>query len=205
VEKSVVQSDRPVYSSPTDTRSGVMIADAPITPSLSLQLPSYHPTRWQFVNTSLDTIDRLSKGRAGWIQRFSTYFVIGGSAAVLNEVIFYVMLYQIAMPVPHEIHNVIANVTACEIATLANFAVNDYVTFRHLDGYQRSGYTRCLRFHMTAIGGIALTILLQALFHLVGKLSPVLSQTIAIGLVFIYNFAFHHIFTYRHTKAQKHS
>ena len=198
-----MQSDRLDYVDRSDTHNSASLADTTISPSSPLHLPSYHLTRWQLVNILLDRIDHISRGRAGLIQRFSTYFVIGGSAAVLNEIIFYVMLYQVTMPFSHAIHNLIANVIACELSTIANFAINDYVTFRHLDGHKRSWSARCLRFHMTAFGGIVLTILLQALFHLVGNLSPLVSQTLAIGLVFIYNFTFHHIFTYRHIKAEK--
>ena len=204
MDNPLVQSDRLDYLDRSDTHNSASLADATIS-SLSspLLLPSYHPTRWQLVNIVLNKVDHISKGRAGLIQRFSTYFIIGGSAAVLNEIIFYVMLYQVAMPFSQAIHNFIANVIACELSTIANFAINDYVTFRHLDGHKRSWSARCLRFHMTAFGGIVLTILLQALFHLVGNLSPLVSQTLAIGLVFIYNFTFHHIFTYRHIKAEK--
>lgn len=166
---------------------------------------SYHPTRWSLVNRALDRVDEVSDGRAGWVQRFVSYGFIGGFAAVVNLIIFFVM-YQV-VPLPfndqifwqHAAHWTVAFVVASEISIFANFIPNDYFTFRHLLGHQRSVLARAVRFHMTALAGTGLTFVLSGAMHFIA-VQATLAQAIAIAIVFLFNFTFHHIFTYRHIK-----
>jgi putative flippase GtrA len=51
----------------------------------------------------------------------------------------------------------------------------------------------------TAIGSL-LTFLLEMSFSSFAHMEPLLSEAVATMLVLIYNFSFHHIFTYRHIK-----
>ncbi len=73
-------------------------------------LPSYHPTRWSSVNKALDITDRYSGGRADWVQRFVSYAFIGGCAAIVNLIVFYIVYNKIALPVSPFLHIMIANV-----------------------------------------------------------------------------------------------
>jgi putative flippase GtrA len=163
-------------------------------------LPSYRPTPWKMVNYSLDIVDRVSGGRADWFQRFVSYLFIGGFAAVVNLVVFYTVFYRIPLPVNTAFHNLIASVLASEISIMANFIPNDYFTFRHLPGHNRSWLARCSRFHLTSIVGSLLTFLIEFSFNYAGHVPAMFAQAIALILVLIYNFSFHHIFTYRHVK-----
>jgi putative flippase GtrA len=168
--------------------------------ALAPSLNSYQPTRWAFVNKVLDIVDRLSGGRAGWVQRFFLFAFIGGCAALVNIAVFYIMYDVIPLPVNETIHNVIASIFAAEISILANFIPNDYFTFRHLEGHQRAWWARCLRFNMTSAGGAVLTFVIEfSLSHLL-TVRPLYAQAIALIIVLFYNFSFHHIFTYRHLK-----
>ncbi|MBA2678740.1 MAG: GtrA family protein [Ktedonobacteraceae bacterium] len=171
------------------------------------RLPSYHPTRLKFVNAILDLADDVTGGRAGWLQRLFTYLCIGGFAAVVNIVIFSLVLYRVSLPfswMTYNIHNVVANVIAAEISIMANFIPNDYFTFRHLPGHNRSWTQRCTRFHMTAISGSVLTILIEFTFVSFLHVFAILAQALALILVLVYNFSVHHIFTYRHVKSASH-
>jgi putative flippase GtrA len=168
-------------------------------------LPSYRPTPWPFANQILDRIDTMTGGRADWVQRFCTYLVIGGFAALVNLAVFSIVLYRIHLSIDGTmhgimIHNMIASVFACEISIMANFIPNDYFTFRHLPGHERSWLARCTRYHMTSIVGSVLTFLIQFGFSYVGHVMSVLAQATALIIVLIYNFSFHHIFTYRSVK-----
>lgn len=165
------------------------------------RLPSYHPTAWTFVNRVLDLVDTLTGGRAGWLQRFFIYAFIGGCAALVNMAIFYLAFYIVALPVNEPVHNVIASVLAAEISIIANFVPNDFLTFRHLPGHQRSWGTRCLRFHITSASGIVLTFVIQFTISHVSHMQPIIAQAIALMLVLFYNFSVHHLFTYRHIKS----
>ncbi|MBO0782889.1 MAG: GtrA family protein, partial [Ktedonobacteraceae bacterium] len=101
-------------------------------PSSSHTLPSYRPTPWALVNQVLDVVDRVSGGRAAWVQRFFSFAFIGGCAAIVNMIVYAVVMYGIKIPVSPIIHNAIAFLLAAEISIMANFIPNDYVTFRHL-------------------------------------------------------------------------
>src|SRR6266571_2780730 len=164
-------------------------------------LPSYHPTPWALVNGLLDIVDTVTGGRAGWIQRLFTYLFIGGVAALVNLGVFHTVL-SLPMHINPVLHNVIASVLASEISIMANFIPNDYFTFRHLPGRERTWTARCTRFHITSIGGVILTFLIQFGFSFLAHMPAILSQAAALILVLIYNFSFHHIFTYRHVKAK---
>jgi putative flippase GtrA len=163
--------------------------------------PSYQPTKWAFVNRVLDIVDNVTHGHAGLCQRFFMFAFIGGIAALVNIAVFYIVFDVIALPVNESIHNVIASVFAAEISIMANFVPNDFFTFRHLPGHQRSWLARCLRFHITSVGGSVLTFVIQfSLSHLL-PVRPIIAQAIALLIVLFYNFSFHHIFTYRHIKS----
>jgi putative flippase GtrA len=202
-EKSLIQSDR------LEVRKSVEASTPTEVPQTApakekgrpvLRLPSYRPLPWRSLNALLDSVDRLTKGRAGWVQRFCTYILIGGFAALVNLTVFYVAFHLLPLPVSPAVHNVIASVLAAEISIMANFIPNDYFTFRHLPGHQRSWVARCLRFHITAVGGVILTFLIEfSLFSLAHTLA-IVAQAIALILVLLYNFSFHHIFTYRRVK-----
>jgi putative flippase GtrA len=167
--------------------------------------PSYTPTRWIIVNRMLDIVDEVTKGHADWVQRFFSYGFIGGIAALVNLTIFSIVDRYVPMPVSEMLHNLIAQVIAFEISLMTNFIPNDYFTFRHLAGHSRSWAARCLRYHITSITGFSLTVLIEFIFTFAVHIPPFFSQAIALILVFIYNFTFHHLFTYRrvsHTPKQ---
>lgn len=166
------------------------------------RLPSYQPTKLAFVNRMLDLTDTLTRGRADWVQRFFMFAFIGGCAALVNMFVFYIAYDVIAFPGPgHEmLHNALAEVCAAELSILANFIPNDYFTFRHLAGHQRSWLARCLRFHTVSIGGSVLTYLIELGFWRLLHVRAIIAQAIALIIVLFYNFSFHHLFTYRHVK-----
>lgn len=165
----------------------------------SRSLPSYQPYRWNVLNQVLDIVDERTKGRAGWLQRLVSYLFFGGTAALVNLAAFYTMFYHVLAwldPVP--LRNVFSYIVAAELSIMANFIPNDRFTFNKLPGAHRPWIQRCLRFQMTALVGTLLTFLLEMTFSSFIHMEPVLSEATATLLVLIYNFSFHHIFTYRH-------
>lgn len=172
-------------------------------PSVAARLATYHPTRWALVNRALDVADDLTGGRAGWVQRFFSYSFIGGMAAVVNLIIFNVMFYLAPLGfddtvlTQHAEHWLIAFAVAAEISIFANFIPNDHFTFRYLPGHQRSWLARAARFQLTCMPGTFFTGVLSGVGHF-AHLNAGLAQAIAIGIVFLFNFTFHHIYTYRH-------
>src|SRR5436305_6199597 len=159
--------------------------------------PTYHPTSWLMINRILDVVDELTGGLAGWVQRFFSFAFIGGFAACVNLIAFYVFDHFVHLSVNGVVHNAMAFIVANEISLLTNFISNDFFTFRRMAG-NRSWSLRCARFHFTACSGIILTYLLQFCLDFFLLLPSIFSLSIAIFLVHFYNFTFHHIFTYRH-------
>lgn len=175
----------------------------PVPTELSEELPapslgkSYYDTRWPLVNRVLALTERITSGRAGLIQRLASYLVIGGTAAVVNLSILAIFFHYGSSHVLWYL--ILANVVAYELSILANFIPNDYFTFRHLAGHNRSWWARCVRFHITSLSGVAVTSILFAIFFHLG-LPALVAQAIAIIIATAYNFTVHHLFTYRHTK-----
>src|SRR5579883_1847381 len=172
------------------------IALAPAKPARSYQ--SYS---WDLLNRVLDVVDDKTNGRAGWLQRFVSYLFFGGAAALVNLAVFYIMFYHVAASLnPAPARNILSYIFAAELSILANFIPNDRFTFRHLPGASRPWIQRCLRFHMTTIVGSLLTFLIEFALSTFTHTQPIIAEAVATLLVLIYNFSFHHIFTYRHVK-----
>lgn len=162
---------------------------------------SYHPTRWPFVNRVLDVVERVTGGQAGLVQRVFNYLMFGGFAALVNLALVTIIYYHVSLPVDKTVHFAIAFAVATEVSILTNFIPQDLVTFSHLPGHSRSWFVRCLRFHMTSVGGVIVTAIVSFSLKLLG-FHVTLAQAIAIVVALFFNFTFHHLFTYRHTKPQ---
>ena len=158
---------------------------------------SYHPTRSTLANRALDVVDRVTGGKAGWIQRLFSYLFIGGCAALVNLAVLRILYYNIHWPSNDTLHFIWASAWAYEISIFANFVPNDYITFRHLAGHQRSWLARCLRFHITSIGGIIVTFAIAGGLKFFLGVDAFIAQAIALLIAVFFNFSFHHIFTYR--------
>ncbi len=166
--------------------------------------PSYYLTRWPFVNKILAIVEARTNGRAGVIQRFSTFLIIGGFAAVVNLIVFQLGLL-VPLKIDDKLHNILAYLVAAEISIIANFIPNDAITFSHLPGHERPWLARCLRFHLTNIMGVTLTFLIEFTVHYRLGIIPLFSEAIAIIIVLFFNFTVHHLFTYRHISTPKES
>lgn len=159
--------------------------------------PSYQPTGIALADHILDFVDEVTGGKADWLQRLFSYLAIGGFAALVNLAIYGLLSNDVHAPF------LVAELAAAEISILANFIPNDRLTFSHLPGHARSWWTRCLRFHMTAIAGTIVTIVVSYTLQRMGlshtRTEQLIAQACAILVALAFNFTFHHVFTYRHT------
>lgn len=136
--------------------------------------------------------------QGGWGVRLFSFLCIGGLAALVNMLCFSIVYYRMTRVSNGLLAYMLAFLVATEVSIFANFIPNDRITFRHLPGQIRSWGTRCLRFHMTSIGGTSLTFGISfSLLHLLHVL-PFLAQGTALVIATTFNFIFHHLFTYRH-------
>ena len=177
------------------------LAEAQETLNSTLEAPTtltrtYQPYQWQLANQVLDLVDGKTSGKAGQIQRILSYLLFGGL------VIFGLVLYRFHFPISAspQVHNIFAFTIAAECSIMANFLPNGRFTFISLPGAKRPWLQRCLRFHATCIVGTLLTFLLEFAFFSLVHLPGLLAEAMAIVIVLIYNFTFHHLFTYRRIK-----
>jgi putative flippase GtrA len=165
--------------------------------------PSYQPYPWPLLNGVLDFVDKNTNGRAGWLQRFISYLLFGGLAALVNLLVFYTMNDHVLASFTAKhlfLGRTLSYIAAAELSILANFIPNDRFTFNTLPGAQRPWLQRCGRFHMTTAVGSILTYLIMMALTTFTPVLPIIAEAIATLLVLVYNFSFHHIFTYRHVK-----
>ncbi|GAC1457715.1 MAG: hypothetical protein PVSMB4_17490 [Ktedonobacterales bacterium] len=161
--------------------------------------PSYYLTGVAFLDSLLAYLDGMTYGKAGLLQRATTYLMVGGFAAVVNLLCLYVLTDIVPMPYPRVTHKLIAWVIASEISILANFIPNDRITFSRLPGHARSWWARCVRFHSTAIIGTLITLVIYSVLNIwVLHWPTLIAESIAIIIALIFNFTFHHLWTYRH-------
>lgn len=183
------------------------LAEAQETLNSTLEAPTtrtrtYQPYPWHFANQVLDFVDGKTSGKAGQIQRILSYLLFGGLAALVNLVIFGLVLYGFHFPisVSPQMHNIFAFIIAAECSIMASFLPNDRFTFISLPGAKRPWWQRCLRFHATCIVGISLTFLVEFALFSLAHTPELLAEALGIVIGLIYNFTFHHLFTYRRIK-----
>lgn len=167
-------------------------------------IPSYQAYPWSLPNRILDIVDAKTNGRAGQAQRVFTYLFFGGTAALVNLAVFFVMYHFVFVSIKPgliDFRNILSYVIAAELSIFANFIPNDRFTFSTLPGAKRPWLQRCTRFHMTCIVGTTLTFFIEAILtHFFRTVEPTIFEAIATLIVLVYNFTFHHLFTYRHVK-----
>src|SRR5579859_6320763 len=93
-----------------------------------------------------------------WVQRLFSFLFVGGSGALLNLVCFSFAYSRLARSLSDLLAYTLAFLLASELSILFNFVLNDRITFRHLRGHAHSWQLRCVRFHLTSLGGTLLTL-----------------------------------------------
>ncbi len=163
--------------------------------------PSYIPTGIAVLDSLMERVDTLTSGKAGVLQRAVSYLIVGGFAACVNLVSLYIFNDKVPMAFPSVVHNVVAFMLAAEISILANFIPNDRITFSRLPGHARSWWMRCLRFHSTAIAGTLVTFIIFSTMHIWLGIHTLIAESTGIIIALVFNFTFHHLWTYRHLEA----
>ena len=168
--------------------------------SLAAKQPSYYSTPWAPINNLLAIVDERSNGRAGLFQRFATFLMVGGFAALVNLAVFELGLLILAHTGANAfVQNLLAYAAAAEISILANFFLNDPITFSRLPGHNdRPWWARCLRFHVTCIVGVLVTYTIESVLHFGLGVPALFGEAVGIIVALFFNFTVHHLFTYRH-------
>jgi putative flippase GtrA len=201
-----VEMSKSASSEQTDSYSDRVVQEG----VAAIRQGTYVPTGVALLDSLLVTVDEITHGKAGVLQRAVSYLMVGGFAAVVNLTCLYIFYQRIPVPaswqaaVPaawyQSVHYTVAYLLATEISIFANFIPNDRITFSHLPGHQRSWWARCLRFHSTCVGGTLVTYVISLSLHTWGAQPALIAQSIGILVGLIFNFTFHHLWTYRHVE-----
>lgn len=183
-------SEASTASSPVTRASATILAE-------SETFRSYQP-EYQVPEGAVARLLSFARKRFDLVKRLLSFLVVGGLGAIVNIVIFTFSYNRLEHSSYRLVAYLVAFVLATEISLLFNFFLNDQVTFRHLRGQKRSWIVRCARFHVTSIGGTLLTLAISFTLLNIVHLSALFAQAIALIIATAFNFAFHHLFTYRH-------
>ena len=117
---------------------------------------------------------------AAMTREAARFGAVGFLGAGVNIAAFWLCL-QVAAPIW------LAAALASELSILTNFALNDRWTFGKRPR-ARSTYRRAARYHLGAVGGLGVTVLVATGFAAVLHLPPSVGQVVGIGAASVWNF-----------------
>jgi len=151
--------------------------------------------------TAAGMVDRMvifARKRFSFFKRLVSFLIVGGLGALVNIAFFTFTYTRLERSTPNLAAYLVAFALATEISLLFNFMLNDQITFRQLRGQKRSWQIRCVRFHVTSIGGTLLTLAFSFSLLNIAHTPALFAQALALIVATAFNFAFHHFFTYQH-------
>ena len=129
------------------------------------------------------------------IMQFCSYFVVGGIAAIVEWIMFYIFASICT------INYMIATVLAFLFSTTANWLLGRILTFRNDKRYIHNRWKEILSvFVVSGIGLIFNIFIMYILVSLIGwdtKQLMTISKIIATGIVFIWNFLIRKLVIYK--------
>jgi putative flippase GtrA len=129
------------------------------------------------------------------IMQFCSYFVVGGIAAIVEWIMFYIFASICT------INYMIATVLAFLFSTTANWLLGRILTFRNDQRYIHNRWKEILSvFVVSGIGLIFNIFIMYILVSLIGwdtKQLMTISKIIATGIVFIWNFLIRKLVIYK--------
>jgi len=130
------------------------------------------------------------------LKRLFSFLLVGGFGAVVNLVCFSCAYYALGWPANRLLAYASAFVIATEVSILVNFMLNDRFTFRQLHDRGSAWQARCMRYHVTSVGGTLVTLGISfSLVHVL-HVPALFAQAMALVVATVFNFVAHHVFTY---------
>jgi putative flippase GtrA len=130
------------------------------------------------------------------IVRLFSFLGIGGFGAIVNLLCFSGVYYTLLVVTNSSIAYGMAFVVGTEVSIFSNFILNDRLTFGDL--HARSWQARCLRYHVTSVGGVLLTLGCSLLLLHLLHVPAFPAQATALIFATACNFVLHRVFTYGH-------
>lgn len=129
------------------------------------------------------------------IKQFISYFFVGGCAAIVEWVMFF--LFDTVVGIPY----LIATILAFLVSTTANWLIGRATTFKENDTYKdKRGAEAVLVFGVSAMGLVFNLLLMYLFVNVMGLNTSLLktgSKIMATGIVFIWNFLVRKLVIYK--------
>lgn len=129
------------------------------------------------------------------IKQFISYFFVGGCAAIVEWVMFF--LFDTVIGIPY----LIATILAFLVSTTANWLIGRATTFKENDTYKdKRGAEAVLVFGVSAMGLVFNLLLMYLFVNVMGLNTSLLktgSKIMATGIVFIWNFLVRKLVIYK--------
>ena len=129
------------------------------------------------------------------IKQFISYFFVGGVAAIVEWVMFFVFANVL------NVHYFVSTVIAFIFSTTANWILGRITTFKDNTSYKdKKAKEAVLIFAVSAIGlvfNLILMYLFVTVFGFNGKIGSTCSKIAATGIVFIWNFLIRKMVIYK--------
>lgn len=129
------------------------------------------------------------------IKQFISYFFVGGCAAIVEWVMFF--LFDTVLGIPY----LIATILAFLVSTTANWLIGRATTFKENDTYKdKRGAEAVLVFGVSAMGLVFNLLLMYLFVNVMGLNTSLLktgSKIMATGIVFIWNFLVRKLVIYK--------
>jgi putative flippase GtrA len=129
------------------------------------------------------------------IKQFISYFFVGGVAAIVEWVMFFVFANVL------NVHYFVSTVIAFIFSTTANWILGRITTFKDNTSYKdKKAKEAVLIFVVSAIGlvfNLILMYLFVTVFGFNGKIGSTCSKIAATGIVFIWNFLIRKLVIYK--------
>ena len=129
------------------------------------------------------------------VKQFMSYFCVGGSAAIVEWVLFTIFANVIG------INYLIATCAAFAFSTATNWLLGRIWTFRESNAYKdRAALEAALIFMVSGIGllfNLGLMYFFVTLMKLDSPIQKIASKIVSTGIVFVWNYLIRKLFIYR--------
>lgn len=129
------------------------------------------------------------------IKQFISYFFVGGVAAIVEWVMFFVFANVL------NVHYFVSTVIAFVFSTTANWILGRITTFKDNTSYKDKKVKEAVLIFVVSAIGLVFNLILMYLFVTVfgfnGKIGSTCSKIAATGIVFIWNFLIRKLVIYK--------
>lgn len=125
-----------------------------------------------------------------FIKQLFSYFIVGGTAALVEWVSFGASVYLL------HIDHMLATILAFIVATFVNWILGRLLTFK--DNCKNNSLLKdCMQVYLASLAGLAINLALMYVFVDLLTINQMVSKILSTGIVFIWNFVVRKFLIYK--------